>query len=148
MPLQCPACGEEVGGQDAFCEACGHDLEAPAVRWEAVVTVDRNRFDALGPIGLAFPADYPTWTLALDRDAVALDRRTLLGDPGISRDHAMIIRTPSGVAVIDNGSLNGTTLNDEAVAQSRATALHDGDVLRLGAWTTLEIHAVVNRDDE
>jgi diguanylate cyclase (GGDEF)-like protein len=52
-----------------------------------------------------------------------------INDHSVSRRHAVIYPGENGCSVEDLGSLNGTFLNDVAVAR---TALKDGDYLRVG----------------
>ena len=59
----------------------------------------------------------------------------VLSDPTVSRFHVELEHTLDGVAVVDQGSTNGTMLGEVRI--DRATVPH-GTVLRLGA-TTLEI---------
>jgi len=113
------------------------------------VTADRSQFDALAPSGAAaFPIDFAPWTLTLDEPSVLLDRRSLPGDPGISRFHAELVRIPEGYALLDRGSLNGTTVNEVAVPSTGPVLLHEGDRVQLGAWTTLTIRGVGPEDDD
>ncbi|MEO5987470.1 MAG: FHA domain-containing protein [Candidatus Eisenbacteria bacterium] len=60
----------------------------------------------------------------------------VLEDPGISREHAELVRTGEGWEVRDLGSRNGTFVNDEQVDRRR---LSPGDVVRLGPDVTLEL---------
>jgi len=56
----------------------------------------------------------------------------------------MLIRQPSGsYSLVDPGSTNGTTLNDNAdpVGVNVPVPLADGDRIHLGAWTTITIHS-------
>ncbi len=58
-------------------------------------------------------------------------------DPGfdhrsVSRDHARLDLTSTGVAVSDAGSTNGTTVNGVTLDPTRAVAVHPGDVVELG----------------
>jgi len=102
----------------------------------------------VAPDGVAFPDGHQPWVLAFSSDCFTLGRRTLPGDPGISRQHADIIRTPEGRSVVDRGSLNGTTVNDEALAPNAPRPIGDGDRVRLGAWTMLTIRIVAAEDDD
>ena len=66
------------------------------------------------------------------------DADVFLDNPGISRNHAKIDKTPSGFVVEDLGSANGTYLNDEPIQRS---AIDNDDVLRIGKfslWLGLE----------
>ena len=55
-----------------------------------------------------------------------------------SREHALILNSPDGVYVRDNGSRNGTYLNEEKIEND--TPLKSGDVIRIGrSAITVEI---------
>jgi pSer/pThr/pTyr-binding forkhead associated (FHA) protein len=65
-------------------------------------------------------------------------------DPGISRTHALLMRSAEGgYTLMDVGSTNGTTLNesDTPIAPNVPIPLADGDRIHLGAWTTLTVRA-------
>jgi hypothetical protein len=146
----CPVCEAPKGDAHRFCESCGHDYRAAARGWQATVTADRSLFDRVAPEGVAFPDAHEPWVLVFSSDPFTLGRRTLAGDPGISRDHADIIRTPMGLSVVDRGSLNGTTVNDDPtpLTPNIPAPLKDGDQVHLGAWTTLTIRAATAEDDD
>jgi predicted nucleic acid-binding Zn-ribbon protein len=52
-------------------------------------------------------------------------------DPTVSRRHALIVRQPDGVRVLDDRSLNGVFVNGERVEWS---ALSDGDEILVGRY--------------
>ncbi len=52
-------------------------------------------------------------------------------DPTVSRRHALIVRQPDGVRVLDDRSLNGVFVNGERVEWS---ALKDGDEILVGRY--------------
>jgi hypothetical protein len=55
-----------------------------------------------------------------------------LDDPTVSRRHAVVVRTPEGeLRVLDDRSMNGIRVNDEAVDWS---PLADGDELQIGRY--------------
>jgi DNA-binding SARP family transcriptional activator len=58
------------------------------------------------------------------------DRDVILRDPKASRRHAKVVRVETGYQIEDEGSANGTYVNDERV--DGVQDLHDGDVLRIG----------------
>jgi len=63
------------------------------------------------------------------------DVRIQVDDPGISRRHAKVTRTPEGsCAVEDLGSTNGTYLNGRRV---RSAELSEGDRIQMGTVTVL-----------
>jgi len=53
----------------------------------------------------------------------------LADDPRMSRTHATLTVTPSGLKLVDNGSRNGTKVNGAPISEA---TLHDGDVVRFG----------------
>ena len=162
-PVQapCPVCSATRSGDDRFCEGCGHDFLAPpsaGQAWEAIATADRARFDRLQGAGLSFPDDAAERRFRLDSDEVLIGRSRagsgdaepeidLSGpheDPGVSHLHAVLERQADGsYAVRDLGSTNGTTVNDDPtpLGDGAAVSLADGDRIRLGAWTTITVHA-------
>jgi len=52
-------------------------------------------------------------------------------DPTVSRRHALIVRQPDGVRVLDDRSLNGVFVNGERVEWS---VLKDGDEILVGRY--------------
>ena len=55
----------------------------------------------------------------------------MLDDITVSRRHASIERTPEGYVVADEGSLNGTYVNQERIDRA---VLHHGDELQVGKF--------------
>jgi hypothetical protein len=53
-------------------------------------------------------------------------------DPTVSRRHALVVRQPDGVRVLDDRSLNGVFVNGERVEWS---VLRDGDEIVVGRYT-------------
>jgi pSer/pThr/pTyr-binding forkhead associated (FHA) protein len=52
-------------------------------------------------------------------------------DPTVSRRHALIVRQPDGVRVLDDRSLNGVFVNGTRV---EGRVLHDGDEIIVGRY--------------
>jgi hypothetical protein len=153
-----------------FCERCGYDFvnqsggTAPTVvdvfdtRWELVVIADRAYYDTLETDGIGFPAEYPPRTFVIDAAETMIGRRNeargifpdidLSGDPedtGISRRHAKFVRAGDGtLAIVDLGSNNGTTLNDDVTPITRDTPvlITDGDRIHIGAWSTILVRGL------
>ncbi len=86
------------------------------------------------------PGQYLAYRLADDAKAFALQREwTRIGrslaadirfdDPTVSRRHALIVRQPDGLRVLDDRSLNGVFVNGERVEWS---TLADGDEVVIG----------------
>jgi hypothetical protein len=155
------------GGASNGTEATGGAVAASgageqATTWVAVVTADRAYFAAMmarsGPDaqGLYFPAYSPERALPLDGEQVTIGRRRhstgqapdidlsrAPEDPGVSHDHAMLVRQPDGGwAVVDKESTNGTTVNlaEDAIPPYTPVPLSEGDRVHVGAWTTITLH--------
>jgi pSer/pThr/pTyr-binding forkhead associated (FHA) protein len=90
--------------------------------------------------GLVEPGQYVVYKSGQDVVAYALQREwTRIGrslaadirfdDPTVSRRHALIVRQPDGLRVLDDRSLNGVFVNGEHVEWS---ALADGDEIVIG----------------
>jgi FHA domain len=153
----CPVCQTSRSGDDRFCEACGHDFREPPATlaaWEAVVCPDRTQFERVSGDALQFPADAPDRRFPLEGERVRIGRsqgrsdesvlEIEVADPGVSRLHAVLERRADGsYAVRDLGSSNGTTVGDglAPVGTDTAVGLADGDVIRIGAWTTITVRS-------
>jgi hypothetical protein len=124
-------------------------------RWDATVEADHAYFERLGADGVEFPVGAPTRTFSLVDANVLVGRRSarrgiepqidLAGAPediGVSHAHCTFVRQPDGsYVVIDNGSTNGTRVNDaeDPIDANRPVALADGDRVHVGAWTTITV---------
>jgi hypothetical protein len=134
--------------------------QAPAgPEWTAVVTADRAYFEAVqaagGPdaAGIVFPAYSPQRRFRLAGDEVRIGRHSASSgidpeidlsvppaDPGVSRLHAVLLRSPDdGWSVVDPGSVNGTAVNGSEIPRGQPVPLRDGDRIHLGAWTELRV---------
>jgi hypothetical protein len=131
--------------------------------WTVVVTADRGYFDAVrqqdGPDvpTITFPTYCPDRHFTLGGKEVRIGRTSrsrglvpeidLTGppqDPGVSHLHAVLLpQDNGGWAVVDPGSTNGTTINDdlEPIANDVAIPVRNGDEIHVGAWTTLTVRA-------
>jgi pSer/pThr/pTyr-binding forkhead associated (FHA) protein len=91
---------------------------------------------------LVFERDGRSESIPLQREwtrvgrSLAADVR--FDDPTVSRRHALIVRQPDGVRVLDDRSLNGVFVNGERVEWRE---LHDGDEIVVGRYrlTFLEV---------
>jgi pSer/pThr/pTyr-binding forkhead associated (FHA) protein len=74
-------------------------------------------------------------TVALQRDWTRIGRSLAadvrLDDPTISRRHALVVRGPDGVRVLDDRSLNGVFVNGKRVEWQ---TLSDGDEIVVGRY--------------
>jgi hypothetical protein len=155
-------------GEDRFCEGCGYDFALPptgaepasaldTAAWEAVAVADRDYYERVAPDGVDFPIHCPPRTFLLAGHEIRVGRRStsrgimpevdLSGAPedtAISHLHCLLIEQPGGAYfLVDPGSTNGTTLNDDPTPLMANTAvpLADGDRIHLGAWTTITVRS-------
>jgi hypothetical protein len=167
-PVTCPHCEITQDSANKYCEACGYDfangtapvpLVAPAavVQWEAVVSADAAYHARSGAADVPFPTGAPERRFTLTRPQELVGRRSdargihpeidLASPPedtAISRSHCTLVRQPDGsYAVVDNGSTNGTFVNDSSTPLVRGVAvtLVDGDRLYLGAFTCITVRS-------
>ncbi|MFD5025704.1 FHA domain-containing protein [Streptomyces sp. NPDC058373] len=134
---------------------------APAT-WSVSVGPDRSYFMAMmqrsGPeaSGLNLPAYSPEQRHSLVGNQLSIGRRRHSTgdtpdidlsvppeDPGVSHQHAMLVKQPDGGwAVVDQNSTNGTTVNggEEPIQPYVPVPLSDGDRVHVGAWTTVTLH--------
>lgn len=136
--------------------------QAGPASWTATVSADRIYYNAVMAIGgpdsdsVAFPAFCPDRFFPLRGNQITIGRRSdsrginpdidLTGppeDPGVSHLHAMLIVQPSGLSIVDVGSSNGTTVNEDQtpLRPNVPRALSTGDQIHLGAWTTITVRA-------
>jgi hypothetical protein len=135
-----------------FCESCGHDHTLPAT-WSLEIAADRSHYERMAP-GLPFPSGRMPSVVVFDADEITIGRRNdahgidpdvdlsgPLADPGASHRHAAIRRDPASgqFAVVDLASTNGTTINDDdqPIEPHQTHELAAGDVIHVGAWTTI-----------
>jgi hypothetical protein len=137
----------------------GAGAPSAAVHWAAVVTADRAYYDDIKAAGgpdadsISFPAYYPQRHFPLSGTEVRIGRRSQSSgitpeidlsvppaDPGVSRLHAVLLRSPDGTwAVVDPGSANGTLVNGSEIPEGQAVPVHPGDLIHVGAWTAISI---------
>src|SRR3954462_6733244 len=141
----CPGCGGA-----AFSRA---SLFGPGPRFSRQVPAplaedDRERWvtqarAVAGEIGehLAYEDGGRIITVSLTKEwtrvgrSLAADVR--FDDPTVSRRHALIVRQPDGVRVLDDRSLNGGFVNDERVEWR---PLADGDEMVVGRYRLQSLH--------
>ncbi|TVZ03234.1 FHA domain-containing protein [Trebonia kvetii] len=139
--------------------ASGAGVPGAPVHWAAVVTADRAYFDSVlaadGPDvdTISFPAYYPQRQFPLSGTEMRIGRRSVSSgitpeidlsvppsDPGVSRLHAVLLRSPDGTwAVVDPGSANGTLVNGTEIPEGQAVPVRPGDLIHVGAWTAISI---------
>lgn len=136
----CPGCG----GKDftrASLFTIGHPLptsQESAARTDA----DRSAWlaKARGEVRsagahLVYEQDGEMLVVPLDREWTRIGRSLTadvrFDDPTVSRRHALVVRHPDGVRVLDDRSLNGVFVNGERVEWR---ALRDGDEILVGRY--------------
>jgi hypothetical protein len=140
----CPRCGgEEFARASLFnTERIDHSTRAlrakaaPAVLGERATELERAR-EQIGAPGdyLCYEEGGEVRVLALSREwtrvgrSLAADVR--FDDPTVSRRHALIVRQPDGVRVLDDRSLNGVFVNGMRV---EGKVLSDGDEIVVGRY--------------
>jgi FHA domain len=123
--------------------------------WEAIATADREYYERVAPEGVPFPIHCPARTYLLRGDQIRVGRASnsrgiqpeidLTGAPedsAVSHLHCILIEQPDGsYSLVDPGSTNGTTVNDDPtpLMANIAVALADGDRIHVGAWTTITV---------
>jgi len=159
-PLRCDQCGEvvklEAGERGSTCPNCGAPVVPalePTTGGPAVADEDRVLPNwLLDPAAiLGEPGEYLCFEDGGEIVVVPLTREwTRIGrglaadvrfdDPTVSRRHALIVRNPDGVRVLDDRSLNGVFVNGQRVEWSPLT---HGDEIRVGRhrlyYATLEL---------
>jgi DNA-directed RNA polymerase subunit RPC12/RpoP len=106
---------------------------APADR-EMVLAQARERIDQPGQY-LCYEENGEFRTVALTREWTRIGRSLAadvrFDDPTVSRRHALIVREPDGVRVLDDRSLNGVFVNG---ARVEGEVLKDGDEIIVGRY--------------
>jgi FHA domain/Zinc-ribbon containing domain len=103
---------------------------------------DRDELLASARAGIAQPGEYlcveegsALRTVALTREWTRIGRSLAadvrFDDPTVSRRHALIVRQPDGVRVLDDRSLNGVFVNGERI---EGRLLQDGDEIIVGRY--------------
>lgn len=83
------------------------------------------------------------WECVLDNGSHVIGRPSKTGpepsvrldDRYVSREHALIIKEPGSVFIIDRKSANGTRRNGQRLDTGRPYQLHDGDILEIERFT-------------
>jgi pSer/pThr/pTyr-binding forkhead associated (FHA) protein len=124
-----------------------------------VVAADRAYYDSVQAVNdsdaasIKFPGYVPERRFELSGAEVRIGRRSVSrhiepeidlsgppADPGVSRQHAVLIAGPDrSWSVLDPGSPNGILLNGKDVRPGKPVPLRHGDRIHLGAWTVITI---------
>ena len=142
----CPACGgeefaraslfntERIAGKDAPTVSSRGLAEADPRDWHAVLSGAREQIDKPGEY-LCYEEGGEVRTVTLAREWTRIGRSLAadvrFDDPTVSRRHALIVRQPDGVRVLDDRSLNGVFVNGTRV---EGRVLRDGDEIVVGRY--------------
>ncbi len=89
-----------------------------------------------------FPLDVADHLIGRRSDKEDIHPEIVIDDPGISRRHARILRTPDGtLSLLDLASMNGTRVDGAAVEPNVPVTLGDGSQITIGCWTRLTVKA-------
>lgn len=145
----CNQCGHRNPPGASFCSSCGNVLDLPDERTVVIAQVDPmqdapgsqdNAAIRLGDISghgvlVVRAGDLTGTRFSITKDTTKIGRTTdsdiLLDDISVSRSHAEIVNSKSGLLVRDLGSLNGTYVNQVLIEQSSLT---HGDELQIGKF--------------
>jgi hypothetical protein len=110
-------------------------LSEPApVHHDALLAEARERIDQAGEY-LCYEDGSEMRTVALSREWTRIGRSLAadvrFDDPTVSRRHALIVRQPDGVRVLDDRSLNGVFVNGSRI---EGKVLKDGDEIIIGRY--------------
>ena len=143
---QCPVCGgdlipgrkwlaDSVGGGGVPHETASHSLGTVRGGTVSEANGGAERSEAVsGMPPLPTQLTAPGMTLTLREGAFGRLGGIwpeLAGCPYVSGSHGVISRTTDGWAITDNGSTNGTFINDLRISAGQAAPLHIGDRVRI-----------------
>jgi predicted nucleic acid-binding Zn-ribbon protein len=153
----CPGCGgrdfaraslfsAERMTTDRWMEQAGGTLAEPAPAAHGQLLADaREQIEHPGQY-LCYEENGEVRTIALAREWTRIGRSLAadvrLDDPTVSRRHALIVRHPKGVRLLDDRSLNGVFVND---ARVESRVLKDGDEIIIGRYRLMLISVIADR---
>jgi DNA-directed RNA polymerase subunit RPC12/RpoP len=109
-------------------------LLVPAPELAASLAAARERIEQPGEY-LCYEEGGELRTIALTREWTRIGRSLAadvrFDDPTVSRRHALIVRHPDGVRLLDDRSLNGVFVNE---ARVESKILRDGDEIIIGRY--------------
>ena len=146
----CNQCGHRNPPESSFCSSCGGVLDriddhtitiakvdvlqdAPGPSDDVVVSVADLSHESASLVVRNGPQAGAALSLAatVTRLGRHPDSEISLDDITVSRRHAEIERTATGYVVRDDGSLNGTYVNQQRIDEA---VLHQGDELQVGKF--------------
>jgi pSer/pThr/pTyr-binding forkhead associated (FHA) protein len=142
----CPGCGgrsfvraslfsAEPMNTDRWPEQASSTLAEPAnAEREQLLAEARESVEQPGEY-LCYEENGELRTVALTREWTRIGRSLAadirLDDPTVSRRHALVVRQPDGVRLLDDRSLNGVFVNEMRV---ESKSLEDGDEIVIGRY--------------
>jgi len=145
----CPSCGgsqfvraslfstERISPEDAEVDTAGGaaSLVEPASEgFDARLAQARDQLETPGEY-LVYEEGQELRTVSLSREWTRIGRSLAadvrFDDPTVSRRHALVVRHPDGVRLLDDRSLNGVFVNG---ARIDGRALQDGDEIIVGRY--------------
>jgi hypothetical protein len=154
----CPGCGgTDFARASLFgTERIGHVGDADtseatlvqpvAPEWKAQLAKARGRIAEPGEY-LCYEEGEELRTVALTREWTRIGRSLAadvrFDDPTVSRRHALIVRHPDGVRLLDDRSLNGVFVNGSRV---EGKALQDGDEIIVGRYRLIFVRVSSESD--
>lgn len=110
--------------------------------YRSPVTVHLSRFKNMIEVILTYPTPEGSEEIAIENERTTFGRGSeadhYFVDDGLSRLHATIYREGDRLWIVDENSTNGTFVNGAAVSPG-GTPLADGDSIRIGHRTTLNV---------
>ena len=136
---ECPSCGSRsfvrasLFGTERIAPSSGPTLVRPApADHDEQLARAREQIEQPGEY-LCYEDNGALSTVALTREWTRIGRSLAadvrFDDPTVSRRHALVVRQPDGVRLLDDRSLNGVFVNGERVEWS---TLADGDEIVIG----------------
>jgi pSer/pThr/pTyr-binding forkhead associated (FHA) protein len=139
--VYCSECGHHNREGARFCGRCGASLletdpGEPTQAFQAVVEEgDAGELPEGATLVIRLGGGRSGEVFRINRDVMTIGRApqsdVFLDDITVSREHARLERTPNGLVLTDQGSLNGTYVNRERIERA---LLADGDELQIGKY--------------
>ena len=138
---ECPSCGSRsfvrasLFGTERIAPSSGPTLVRPApADHDEQLARAREQIEQPGEY-LCYEDNGALSTVALTREWTRIGRSLAadvrFDDPTVSRRHALVVRQPDGVRLLDDRSLNGVFVNG---ARVDGKALRDGDEIIVGRY--------------
>lgn len=135
--VPCGSCGQQIYADATECDFCEASQSG---RSTAGGTAASSAAVLVLPTGRRIPVGAEPLLLGRAEEwALAPDLATY---SGVSRRHAMIVRSGDRLLLSDLGSTNGTYVNDERVDGQLPRTVRAGDRIRLGRHCPLSVEGV------